>query len=308
MIIIGAGLAGCLAACLERNSIILEASEAPSTTHKAVLRFREDKIARALGIPFKAVHVLKGVFTDFDRAPRTQCTLQDLNHYSHKVIGRYEPRSIIDLAPVTRWVAPEDLHSQMLDRLAGRIQWGQPVTYLDSEWVNSTHRHGAPVVSTMPMQVLAKATGAATEELTYAPIHVDRYEVANCSQHQTIYFPEPHRAVYRATLTGRLLLIESMWAPASKDNQLDYVLGAFGIRQEDVKPLDSVSQRYGKIHPLSAQRRKELLLNFTVRHNVYSLGRFACWRNVLLDDVYEDFFKIRSMISLNHYDLMRSVT
>jgi len=39
---------------------------------------------------------------------------------------------------------------------------------------------------------------------------------------------------------------------------------------------------------------------------VYSLGRFALWQNLLMDDVFDDLGKIRNMISLaSEYDLLR---
>jgi hypothetical protein len=51
-----------------------------------------------------------------------------------------------------------------------------------------------------------------------------------------------------------------------------------------------------------------LLYTITVQHDIFSLGRFACWRNILLDDVYHDVRRIEQMTSMNNYDLMRSVT
>jgi hypothetical protein len=62
----------------------------------------------------------------------------------------------------------------------------------------------------------------------------------------------------------------------------------------------------GKIVPLPADRRKALLMALTVEHGVFSLGRYACWRNLLLDDVFEDYFKLRSIMALeSQYDFRR---
>lgn len=308
MIIIGAGLAGCLAGCLEPNSTIIESGPKASSQHKAVLRFREDKISRALGIPFRPVRVLKGVYSHNDNAPRTQCTVRDLNWYSKKVIGRYEDRSIINLEPVTRYIAPEDFHEQLVQRCNGRIEWNTPVLRIDTSHIDGRPREDRPIISTMPLSALANVTGTLlADELRFSSIVVKRFEVEDCDVHQTIYFPDPEVPIYRATMTGKLLLLEAM-EEFDLAYWLDYVAEAFGMDLSSALPKDSTSQRYGKIHALPAMRRKEILLQFTMRYNVYSLGRFACWRNVLLDDVYEDFFKIRNMIRLNHYDLMRSIT
>ena len=44
----------------------------------------------------------------------------------------------------------------------------------------------------------------------------------------------------------------------------------------------------------------------TVDHGVYSLGRFATWRNILLDDVVKDIDVIKSMMGQDKYGLIRS--
>ncbi len=54
---------------------------------------------------------------------------------------------------------------------------------------------------------------------------------------------------------------------------------------------------------MSDAPRKALLHHLTITHGIYSLGRFATWRNILLDDVYEDVFAIRKMIHQSHYDV-----
>ena len=42
--------------------------------------------------------------------------------------------------------------------------------------------------------------------------------------------------------------------------------------------------------------RKELIHRLSMEANVYSLGRFATWRNILLDDVVEDARRIQRMM------------
>ncbi len=61
-------------------------------------------------------------------------------------------------------------------------------------------------------------------------------------------------------------------------------------------------QRYGKISPLPAQQRQALLLRLTREFGVYSLGRFATWRNLLLDDLPQDAERIRALLRMSAYE------
>ena len=54
--------------------------------------------------------------------------------------------------------------------------------------------------------------------------------------------------------------------------------------------------------PIDNKARKSFMLKLTLEHNIYSVGRFACWKNILLDDVYDDSFTIRAMINSDPYD------
>jgi hypothetical protein len=303
VIILGAGLAGCLAGALERDATIFEAGPGVGQQHKAVLRFRDDKISRALGIPFRAVRVTKAIWSE--GREYDWCSPRHANQYALKVIGRPSVRSILNLAPADRFIGPDNLHEQLAARCAGRIHWDHKITHLDAETLNTEPRKpGEPIVSTLPLTVLHAITGTPlTEPLKFAGITVERWDVPGSDVHQTVYFPDPANRIYRATLSGELMILEGMSPP--RDNDRADVMDAFGLSAGNYDILSTDAQRYGKIQPLPAERRKKLLLDFTVRFNLFALGRFATWRNILLDDCYDDLFKIRSMIGLGFYDLMR---
>jgi hypothetical protein len=56
---------------------------------------------------------------------------------------------------------------------------------------------------------IALALGIETDlEFQRAPIHVARYRVPKCAVYQTVYFPRPETSVYRASITGDLLIVE----------------------------------------------------------------------------------------------------
>lgn len=317
MKILGAGLSGTLAGALSPASLLLEASPEPVDTHRAVLRFREDKIGRALGIPFRKVRVYKSIF--FGGTHCTTPTPQLLNLYSRKVTGRYLPRSIGSLEPVDRFIAPEDFAAQLRALCAGRIQYGSEITSLSKTWIaykpnaGVLHgkeagilREGEVVISTLPLPTLLAALGEPVDNalFSYAPIYVARWRVPDCETFCTIYFPGEETPLYRASLTGDLLTLEGMQPLGAVD--AGHACLALGLREPGVR-LDSAIQRYGKIVELPAATRKGLLYSLTTRFNVFCLGRYGVWRNVLLDDVMDDFYRIRQMMGLHNYDLIKGI-
>jgi hypothetical protein len=49
------------------------------------------------------------------------------------------------------------------------------------------------------------------------------------------------------------------------------------------------------------------LFRLTHERNIYSLGRFATWRNILLDDVVDDIAAIKKLLKANSaYDIRRA--
>lgn len=82
--------------------------------------------------------------------------------------------------------------------------------------------------------------------------------------------------------------------------RVDDLLRIFGIDTAHTF-IDAKVQKYGKIVNVPAARRRSLLRKLTERGGVYSLGRFATWRNVLLDDVANDIEVIRRLIDSDSY-------
>jgi hypothetical protein len=308
MIVIGAGLSGCIAGLLNPGTMLLEAANG-TTQHQAVLRFRSPQIGTALGIPFREVTVHKNVFGE--QGLCTETTIAEMNLYARKVTGRLDSRSIADLRPVQRWIAPADFHAQLVQRLRPRIQFNCLVSLISKELVAAGvdfwERKGTPVISTMPLPALAKILGIAiAAEFRFAPIHVTRWRIPDCDAYQTVYYPSPETALYRATLTGEHLIAEAMeeCAPATL---WGWVKAAFGLTGITPALINQKTQRYGKIVPIDLELRKRTLYRITSEFGVYSLGRFALWSNILQDDVFLDLVKIRNMIALtNDYDLLRS--
>lgn len=322
--ILGAGLSGCIAAALTPRAQVFEALGREHTEHRAVLRFREPKIGRALGIPFKEVTVHKSVYDSDGHSHRA--TPAQMNEYSLKVLGHISPRSIGDLAPAQRWIAPDNLHTLLVEMLGERVRFNARITQIDPSGLDQgTDRWTdvRPLISTMLLPTLLDIVSPplpnlpTREAFSFHPILVHRYRLPDCDAHQTVYFPSPRTALYRATLTGDTLIAESIKPEVhvarfgvkdTGDTRWAWLADAFGLRhcKPDTYDPPPHKQRYGKILPLPPEVRKRTLYTLTSQLGIFSLGRFACWRNILLDDMYEDLYKIRRMIDMGHYDLMRT--
>jgi hypothetical protein len=80
------------------------------------------------------------------------------------------------------------------------------------------------------------------------------------------------------------------------------VLDAFGLVEDDVEVIDANhKQSYGKIAPIDEPLRRFVVENLSQQHGVYSLGRFATWRNILLDDVLQDLNVIKKLVNADSY-------
>lgn len=304
-VIVGAGLAGLLAAHAWPSCPIVESSAEPRAEHKALLRFRSDAVSRLTGIEFKPVTVRKGIWSRSEFRPPS---IALANSYSAKVTGRLlGDRSIWNIEPVTRYIAPESFYDELVENVMGRINWGTRADFNVSKRV--------PILSTAPMPVHISELFLPVIKFERAPINVYRYRVPGADLYQTIYFPDEDNVFYRASMTGDLLIVEGMARAAGPNNpavkiadSLSEIEEAFGetIIHEGSQ-LDVTRQEYGKIVDLDPTVRKSILFKLTHDFGIYSLGRFATWRNILLDDVVDDIAVIKRLLRTgDKYDVARA--
>lgn len=290
--IVGAGLAGLLAAHAWPQCPVLEQQSAPGQAHRALLRFRTDSVAKLTGIEFRPVLVRKGIWSHGQfREPNIALA----NAYSAKCLNQLLPdRSIWSVEPAQRWVAPDTLYEQLLDAVGSRITWGAAADFAGAR---------RPIISTAPLPATLGELSIATPlAFNRAPIAVHRMHVPKCDVFQTVYFPDHTTTLYRASITGSTLIAEFVGEPS--DDWMDLVARAFWLPagSELDAAVSPHRQRYGKIAPVDNDRRKQLLFKLTHEHSIFSLGRFATWRNILLDDVVDDISVLKRLMRGSAYD------
>lgn len=294
MKIIGAGLSGLLAGCLIPGSTIYERQSCLPNNHGAILRFRSNKISKALNIPFREVQVHKAVWSEGHCWIKPDVRM--INMYSNKVTGQYNARSIGNCDTVTRYIAPDNFIKQLAKRCE--------IIYYDVDFPSDTIAPGdGNIISTIPMPVMiSDVLGGIGKTVAFMKSQIWSvvYEFDDVNLYQTIYFPDPDTNVYRASFTGNRLIVETTVNPRKVGISLDMVLCAFGINH-DPYSVEQTTQEYGKIVDIDPHTRRAIMSKLTHEHNIYSLGRYATWRNILLDDVFEDIYKIMDLIKLDSY-------
>ncbi len=291
MRIIGAGMSGCLSGIIFPEATIFEKNKSPPINHHAVLRFRDDSISKITGIPFKKVTVHKGIW-GYGQFNNPDIRLS--NMYSMKVIKNISDRSIWNIGASTRFIAPADFQQQLYNIVKNRV-------ILDSEFKDEKEI----TISTIPIINLTSIINVHIPFYTgFRKIYVTKCKIASCDTYQTIYFPTNETFVYRATITGDNLIIES--TDELEKSDMEYIMVAFNLDINmifDIK--DSNTNQFGKIAEVDDADRKNLLYRITRYHNIYSVGRYAIWKNILMDDVLKDLKVIKQMIASSDYDKSR---
>lgn len=304
MYIFKSGLTGCIAGLVFQKATIVDNKEPEK--HKALLRFRSHQIADLVGIKFKKVKAYKGIWFDGESVKNS---IDMQNAYSIKVTGKLLDRSISNLDPVERYIAPPDLHDIMLDQLKDRIKL---VSLEEMRGImhHSTDSKGEHVIKISTMSLFDNLALAELPSIPRTdqvqPIYVSKYKVPyECDVEQTLYYPHPDLLTYRATLQDGVLTIESM----DKIEALEvfHVFDSFGISinsiAKDQLIIHNHMQTFGKLSPIDEQARRKAIYDLTQKYHVYSLGRVATWREkVLLDDCINDINVIRRLINSDHYD------
>lgn len=310
MIIIGAGMAGLLAARMlsHRKPTIWEAKSSLPNNHSAVLRFRTSQIGDILGIPFKKVAMLK------DTLP-WQHPIADSLAYSFKNTGFYRSdRSVVKgLVSADRFIAPPDLISRMAE--------GVSIEFDREFKINDPHAQGVPIISTIPMPSLVEVLDYdMAPDFEYRMGATITAHLSDCDAYISLMVPHPGEPASRVSITGSQLIIELPMHPQLQGDQVDEwfqgikndhnliarnAANLLGIADSHVFAIDPPKlQQYNKINPVKDDMRKGFMFWATKNFSIYSLGRFATWRpGLLLDDLVQDIRLIDKWIGRSNYDV-----
>ncbi len=311
IVILGAGLAGTIMySVLNKKATIIERSNPNTNSHHAVLHFRNPELGRVLDLEFKKINVQKSIV--YQGKHYSESNIFFSNQYSLKLLDTIEERSIDDLKEKERWITVGDqAYNHIIDPSnSGGVYFNSTVIRLgDKEVIISyaNNHEDIPIpadiiISTLPLAVNLHLVGESlegTKTFSYSKIYVYtiEFEEGFSQVYQTIYYPATHYPVYRASLEANKLIIEAK--DKCEDKILGEVLENFGLNKYNIDydiDLKRTEQTYGKITPLAPEKRRSILNNLTQEHNMYCIGRFALWKNVRMDDIYQDALKIKEMI------------
>lgn len=291
-------MAGLLAGNVLRrfNPVIYEAQSELPNNHAALLRFRTDIASVATHIPFKKVKVQKVI--DCLGQVTNVPNLKYSNMYSKKVTGSVLSRSINNLDTVERYIAPPLFIPMMATGL--NIKYGEQLKPENLEFMKGGKSH--PTISTIPMNIMMDLVGWKKKpEFKYHEIWSIWGEISSpeIDVYQTAYYPHEADPFYRISITGNQFIAEYIKEP---DDNFDRELTTACCQTFGFSPkfkggnLEIKHQKYGKLLPIDEKVRKEFIAYLTSEYNIYSLGRFATWRQLLLDDIVKDLIVIEKLI------------
>jgi hypothetical protein len=297
MIIVGAGLAGLLAAKMLANHhpAIFEKQSRLPNNHSAVLRFRTPAIGQIIGMPFREVNMIKATMPFLNPVAAVLA-------YSRKNLGvALSDRSISghsELVMEKRYIAPPNLIHRMAD--------GLPITLgHDFNFRELSH---SPIISTIPMPALMVMLDFPDrDKAKFGYVHgVNiRVRLLNCMAYVSLLVPDPAYAFSRVSITGDEMIVEipgvSDMEPDLLDDYVNQAALFLGFDNSHFACSPTIHrQPYAKIAPIDEDIRRDFIFWATDKHNVYSLGRFATWRpKLLLDDLVQDVRKIEHWITRN---------
>jgi hypothetical protein len=285
MKIIGAGIAGLLAANMlrHRNPTVIEKQPSLPNNHSAVLRFRSHVIGDVTGIEFKKVNVIKATL-------EWKNPVADALAYAEKNTGTMlSNRSIPQgVSTVERYIAPPNLIEQLADGID--INYGYKIEadgYID--------RCEVATISTMPMPVLMDVLHYTNTPIFRSISGINLHaKVAQCDAYVSLYVPNPDYPFSRISLMGNDLVVEVPFVSDLNDeitySEAIYVAASLlGIEKERLSNIEIIVQQYAKIQEIDEGIRKSFMHWASDKFNIYSLGRYACWRpGLLLDDLVQD--------------------
>lgn len=314
VLIIGSGIAGRVAAFHFRGQNVTMVDDrvdsSPFFMHNAVLRTKSDEIGLYLNSEMEKIWVEKAIYRD--GSLYSTPTLKDKNEYSLKTTGGLHQRSISDLSSCWRYIFKNSVSSfPSVNFIKGKVVAIDNNIALIRKEEEEIEEKFSLCITTAPMPVNMGLCGLERkivfdEEQIYvvtADLNI------KSSIHQTIYIPSWPSIFYRITISGQKIVAEGKGAFPEEEKAfltlrliVKFVLG---VESGNIEATRFVDQRNGKIVEIDDMARKEIILELSHKHNVYSLGRYACWRpKLMIDDLPKDIKKIDEIYKTNYIGRM----
>jgi len=301
--VIGAGIAGLIAegAMLKTfgNDIAVfddKPKKGLSDGHKAVMRLRDRSIKEYVNCDLKKIKAQKAILHKGVLYDRPNLLLNNL--YSLKAYGSLGNRSLSSLGDVDRYLI-SNIRANDINYIKEKVY----IILKDKKLVlESESKYDYDIcISTVPMPALLKMCGLKYHvKFDYRPIFVTRAKLNIRSNiHQTLYFTDSRSTIpYRMTIQDEDVIAESMFGATDMYNSIEQ----FGLNRNHIidGTIDITKQDFGKIEPIDDNLRRRILMDLTDEFGIYSLGRFATWRSLRIDQVVEDVKKIIMLIKVKH--------
>lgn len=305
MIIIGAGLAGLLAGNMlrHRSPEIIDGQKELPNNHSAVLRFRTSIVGDVTGVAFKKVTMVKSVLP-------WKNPVADALVYSRKNTNYYKSDRSITSGTVVgdRYIAPKDLIARLAKQCV--LYFDSPV---DAQTLKAWYDDNLPVISTMPMPKLMELLGYESKvTFNHVPGVNIKALVYNCDAYVSLVVPNPEYDFSRISITGNELIVECPGMDGITDvgarQTALQAANLLGLRTTDLLEIKAKTQTYAKILPISEEERRAFIHWASIKHNIFSLGRYATWRpGLLLDDLVQDIRLIDGWIQRrDHYGMAKA--
>ena len=304
--IIGAGISGLIAAGTfskdPKNEVVIFDPKKTShalSSHKAVMRLRNDKIKDYIDCKLKKITAYKAVYPESQIYDKPNILLNNL--YSLKAYGSLGERSLLSLGKVERYLITHISKQNNIKKAGvGNIVKGNKLLFPDG--VDNKYEYKYDIcISTIPMPAMLKLVGKSYDvEFNYKPINVMTADLkTKCNVHQTLYFTDKDSSVpYRITIEGNQLIAESIKPIIGIT--FDKCLRGFGLSWDHIDTLSMTehTQKMGKLSPVDDDIRRRIMMDLTDEYNIYSFGRFAVWRPLRIDQTLDDIEKIKMFIRI----------
>jgi len=307
IVILGAGMAGLLAANMmrHRNPVVMEIKGELPHNHGALLRFRSNSVSAATGVPFKKVNVSKAIYHNGDVLSSPNILV--CNKYSQRVSGKVTNRSISNLNDETRYIAPDNF----IECAARGVEIRYGINLTTDDFTDIALSSGNPIISTIPMPALMQKLDYPDRDnskFDYSPVVSYRLTIDNVDAYQTVYIPDPVDShFYRVSITGHVIIFETTRDDLDMKEVIsgmqDILFKGFGIYGWVIAPeyIEKVHQKYGKLISGNRKYARRFISWATTERNVYSLGRFSTWKQILMDDCVRDINVIDNLIETENY-------